>query len=201
MPDTYLGQAFLRFESSGGTDWLYAGAAYGLYVGDYAEIEGVNYDPDSNVLTLQNLDAPTLVLNANMMGNGFTVNLVGENRLARVLVWGYYYGGSITFTGNGSLTLNEDGDYDYGILLRSEESESCIMASPGVTLDVSGSTGAILVNASTAKKGLYYLSPLTLFGGIRSGARFLDNDGNETDVQNHTVNDIDGNPVKHIIIR
>lgn len=64
------------------------------------------YDISTNTLTLDNFTGE--VLEVNLMGNGFTINLIGENHLDELIMWGAGYGGSVTFTGTGSLTLNED---------------------------------------------------------------------------------------------
>ncbi|MBP0990515.1 MAG: hypothetical protein J5874_05010 [Oscillospiraceae bacterium] len=169
-----LDQEFIRFESGEANtqQWLYAGSAYGWQDenGNFLPvetewIEGAEYDRNTNVLTLTDFNGPCL--NVNMMGNGFTVKLVGENHLDAVLVWGYSYGGSIKFTGDGSLTVNESLQYDVGILLRAEYSQSAVMVDSGVKLNVYGKEAALFVEDTLDQKGLYYLYPLTMTGGKR----------------------------------
>ena len=55
-------------------------------------IEGCRYDPDTNTLYLEDFTGTNL--EANLMGNGFTISLSGENHLDSLTVWGWYYGGS-----------------------------------------------------------------------------------------------------------
>ena len=169
-----LNEEYVRLEPGEARDqqYLWAGSAYGLWDenGDWqavalSQVEGASYDRGSNVLTLTNFSGP--VLNVNMMGNGFTVKLVGENRLDAILVWGFSYGGSVTFTGDGSLTVNEDRRFEIGLELRAEYSQSAVMVEPGVSLDIYGAKAAVLVEDTYDEKGFYYLTPLTMTGGTR----------------------------------
>nr|MCR4727745.1 hypothetical protein [Lachnospiraceae bacterium] len=121
-------------------------------------IQGASYDPATNTLTLENFTGR--MIEANMMGNGFKIKLVGENHLDEIVVWGFGYGGSVTFTGDGSLTLYNPGGK--ALVLEAEDSESCIMIDKGVSLDIYGDYGAVWVSRTTAKKGLYYLEPLVM---------------------------------------
>lgn len=142
-------------------------ADHTIYQGDsngYSEVlDGLYYDRNNNVLTLSNCDISYLVV--NLMGNGFTINLVGDNRIGTMMVWGYEYGGSVSFTGLGSLTINEDGDYIVGLELQAENSSSCIMVDKDVTLDIYGATAAIMVYSTKCDKGLYILTPNWLTEG------------------------------------
>ena len=157
----------------------------GQYVPNHVT-EGPNarYDADSNTLTLENFTAS--VLDVNLMGNGFTIRLVGENRLDQLIVWGAGYGGSVTLTGSGSLTVNENGSAQdgVGIEINGEWSQSCLMIDRSVTLDVYGDP-AIMIGATTMIKAIYYRKPLRMTGGIRTAGEFLeylsteyDEDGN-----------------------
>lgn len=164
-----LNQEFVRIESEDVAVWIVAGDAYGIPV---TEPAGVSYDADTNTLTLENFTGG--VLNVNMMGNGFKLKLVGDNHLDGILVWGYYYGGSLTVIGPGSLTVNENRKMQIGIRLEAEASESCLIIDQTVErLEVFGgseavndgwqqTTAAILVKDTTLEKGIWYLSPLRL---------------------------------------
>lgn len=121
-------------------------------------IPGASYDLATNTLTLENFTGRQI--NVNMMGNGFKIKLVGDNYLEQILVWGFGYGGSVTFTGDGSLTLYNSGGK--ALVLEAEDSESCIMIDKGVSLDIYGDYGAVWVSRTTAAKGLYYLEPLVM---------------------------------------
>lgn len=119
---------------------------------------GLSYDESTNTLTLANYHGAGI--SANLLGNSFTVELIGENVLTQdFMVWGFYTGGSIRFTGDGSLTVNADNVSEIGLYLAGEYSESCIMIESGVTLDIYGKTYAVLVENSNADKGIYLISP------------------------------------------
>lgn len=121
-------------------------------------IPGASYDEATNTLTLTNFTGD--YLNANLMGNGFKLKLVGDNNLKGIVVWGFMYGGSITVTGDGTLTI-EHRDVP-GIRLECENSDSCLMIDKDVRLVVEGTGPHILVTDSTHEKGIYYLKPLTV---------------------------------------
>ena len=77
--------------------------------------EGVAYDKATNTLTLTNFTDP-MMLNVVSMGDDFKIKLVGTNKLDHIyLSDGQENGCSVTFTGTGSLTLNEDGNADFAL--------------------------------------------------------------------------------------
>ena len=119
--------------------------------------QGISYDPATNTLTLNNYIGGGI--SVNMMGNGLTVELIGMNILTQdFMVWGFYTGGSIRFTGTGSLSINSTLATSYGLELICENSLSCLMIDPGVTLDIYGEEGAVIAESTSAEKGFYYLS-------------------------------------------
>ena len=148
------------------------------------DVPGASYDEATNTLTLENCTAD--VLDVNLMGNGFTVNLIGENRIGFILVYGYYYGGSITFTGTGSLVVNEDKTNDFGLMIDAEISESVLMVDKGVDLEFYGSKYAIVIARTTMEQAIWFLGNETLMsGGVRQNGPVLqynlpvfDEDGN-----------------------
>lgn len=193
MENVVLNEEFIFLEntSGGGSYCLAAGSAYTNTVDT---VPGASYDAASNTLTLRGYTGGGL-LNVNLMGNGFTVRLEGENRLDGVLVWGFFYGGSLTFTGDGSLTVTGSGR-EAGILLQAENSQTCLMVDGGVTLDISGETMAVLVQGSSMDQGVYYLRPVRLGGGVRAaGAEDPDNPG----FRDFTILDDSGAPAKHVV--
>ncbi len=123
-------------------------------------IPGASYDEATNTLTLTNFTGD--YLNANLMGNGFKLKLVGDNNLKGIVVWGFMYGGSLTITGDGTLTINSS--HSPGIRLECENSPSCLMIDSNVTLKINSGTGPIKVLDSTLDKGIYYLKPLEVIG-------------------------------------
>ena len=119
---------------------------------------GISYDRSTNTLTLNNYHGAGI--SANMMGNSFTVELIGENVLTQdFMIWGFYTAGSVHFTGTGSLSINTDLVSPIGLDLECEFSESCIMIDESVTLDIYGSTYALVVNGTITDKGVYLISP------------------------------------------
>ena len=178
-------EEYIRFLDPGESVWTYlemgsALAAYGSYDGSgefvpnqVSTVPNARYDQASNTLTLENFTAS--VLDVNLMGNGFTIRLVGENHLDQLVVWGAYYGGSVTLTGSGSLTVNESGGAPggIGVKLNAEGSQSCLMIDKGVTLDVYGDS-AIVISATTMDKAIYYLKPLRMTGGTRASGEFVE---------------------------
>lgn len=158
--------------------------------------DDIYYDRNWNQLTLNNFHAS--VLNINMMGNGFRIELRGDCQIDHLLIWGFHYGGSVTFVGNGVLTVNKDNLYDIGIYLKAECSESCIMVSPGVSLTSYGSYAAVFVEDTSAEKGLYYLKPLTLSGGTRKSIIY---DGDGSIYKDYSVFDDEDKYAKYISIR
>lgn len=70
-------------------------------------MEGVTYDLATNTLTLENVNN-NMCLEANKMGDDFKIKLVGENSIALLCAYGDEYGGSITITGDGKLTIDTD---------------------------------------------------------------------------------------------
>lgn len=168
-------------------------------------VPGISYDAATNTLTLDNYSGP--VLNINLMGNSFTLRLIGDNYLEHILVWGFYYGGSLTITGDGSLTVNQNYNYATGIELNAEFSETCLMVDSGVRLDVYGSVMSILVRTTTMEKAIYYLKPLTLTGGVRAGGDFaVVQDGlyasDFGDFQDYTIiEETSQEPSRHVVFQ
>ena len=205
-----LNEDFICIQSSSEDLYLHAGSAWGYYDenGDWHTapidtIEGIHYDPESNTLTLDNYNGP--VLNVNLMGNSFTIRLIGDNSLDRLFVWGFHYGGSVKITGTGSLTVNRDMQFDTGIELLAEFSETCLMLDKDIHLEASGKEMAIIVHATNMKKAIYYLKPLTLSGGVRRGGDYVMQMHNQYssafgDFHDYTiVTDEAGTPSKFVI--
>ncbi len=147
---------------------LVAGTIYtdsGIVPGN---IPGAEYDKATNTLTLTDYKGSSI--DANLMGNGFTIKLVGDSSLDFVQAWGAMYGGSITFTGDGTLKINESVNSVSGLVLNCENSPSCIMIDRNVTLEVYGSKGnpAISISDSTLDETVVYLKPIEVTGDISS---------------------------------
>ena len=138
-------------------------------------VPGVTYDQASNTLTLEDYEGP--VLNVNMMGNGFRIRLIGENRLDGIVTWGFYSGGSVLLTGDGALTVNAGQQNPYGIRMEAEYSQTCLMIDRDVRLEVFGSSAAVMIRqALQFDSGLIYcLNPNWVYGGYPAVGRLNEN--------------------------
>ena len=71
-------------------------------------VSGAVYDASSNTLTLTGLVLPGSVLETSMMGDDFKIRLKKKNTLGQVRILSEHnYGGSVIFTGSGTLTVNK----------------------------------------------------------------------------------------------
>ncbi|MBO4327692.1 MAG: hypothetical protein J5950_10510 [Clostridia bacterium] len=147
---------------------------YYLVMGDAwrgsGEIAGqrsdIFYDRSTNVLTLNGFKGTAI--DANLMGNGLTIELIGENHLnGSITIWGAMYGGSIRFTGNGSLVVNESRSSQTGIIIQAEWSKSCLMVDGSVTLEIYGTEGSPAVDIlyTYLETVVYMSSNIKLDGG------------------------------------
>ena len=134
--------------------------------------KGLSYDPDTNTVTLTDFQKEDgdIGLEANLMGNNFTIVVNGECRLSWIKIWGWYFGGSLTITGDGTLTVNGEKTRGVGIYLYSEYSPSALMIDRNVTVDVYANpeitnSAAVYVYATTDPAGIYWLRPQEMSGG------------------------------------
>ena len=142
-----------------------------------SDVPGAVYDRETNVLTLTNCNLESL--DVNLMGNGFTIELVGENHIGFISIWGYFYGGSVTFTGDGTLSVNEDRKFDIGLELLAEYSYSALMVKPHVELEIYGGSLAVYISSTKFEHAIYFLKDHTLLGGgVRESEEELADDGN-----------------------
>jgi len=129
---------------------LYAGdlqAELGAVVG---EVDGAKYDLKTNTLTLTN--ANLYLISSNVMGDDFKIKLVGDNTVFAINSWGYYYGGSINFTGKGTLTLTGNST---PLLIIGEGSDSTLNFNDSVSVKVvNGGATPVAVMSSTGKKAI-----------------------------------------------
>ncbi|MBP5303371.1 MAG: hypothetical protein J6Z00_00535 [Clostridia bacterium] len=117
-------------------DYLY------IYSGDSDDelsvFEGITYSKETNTLTLNNALYPTCFIEAWQMGRDFTIQVIGENALSAITVWGDGYNGSLTINGTGSLSINEtqqtgtapiyvDGDYSESSLIISDTTDLSVI--------------------------------------------------------------------------
>ena len=167
-----------------GTDkYLISGDDWVDGVNESSDIPGVSYDTRTNTLTLDNCTISRLVV--NLMGNGFKINLVGDNHVGTILAWGFYYGGSVTLTGTGTLTVNEDRANNIGLFLNAELSDTALMIERGINVDIYGTDAAVVIGRTTLETSVYYHSGTVLSGGEFVNGAFLTHE--------HILMDEDGN--------
>ncbi|MBR4767492.1 MAG: hypothetical protein IK088_00785, partial [Lachnospiraceae bacterium] len=183
----------------GSEEYLVVDSTY-LHAGTYytsngvvpKNLPGAVYDKASNTLTLENFHGS--FIDANLMGNGFKVKLVGSNSLDTIKMWGAMYGGSITFTGDGSITLNQELKYDSGLYLECENSPSAVLIDREATVEVYGEA-AVMIHATQLETAVYTLNPIVMTGGRYADGEFVKYRVNVTDSAGNIVFDEDGNPV------
>lgn len=189
-------EEYVRFARDGDTAYSYLvkGGAWDKYdsAGQIVDDSAAVYDKKTNTLTLRNFTAS--VLDVNLMGNGFTIELVGDNTISGIQIWGAMYGGSLTFTGDGSLTVTG------GLLLNCEASESCLIVKNGVTLDISGDSFAVMVSDSAMDDSAIYVSKyLEVSGG--ENKLYTTNEYSGITYYSYSFLDESGEPSTHVIIK
>ncbi|MBO4338634.1 MAG: hypothetical protein J5877_01780 [Clostridia bacterium] len=126
---------------------------------DVDPVEGATYDLATNTLTLSDYNMP-YSLGISSMGDDFKIELVGENSLDNISISDSQGNGcSVTFTGEGSLTVNENRNADFAISVN-----ACGLSRPTVTFDEN-------VNVT-----LYALDGTS--GGVACVEKALDSDAN-----------------------
>ena len=128
---------------------------YEIFLGGDAyngNIEGVTYDLESNTLTLENVKQPKGELSAHVMGDDFTIEVLGDCELGMIDISGdeyegsdgapYYWGGSLNLVGSGKLTVGSEAclseDNPWGLTLWGEGCESVLNIDKHVSLKAYG---------------------------------------------------------------
>ena len=118
-------------------------------------VKNISYDKKTNTLTLNGYQEAEKKIVANEMGDDFKVKVVGNNQIQGIAVWGYFYGGSLTLEGNGSLEINKNRVQGEPIFLMAEEANAQFKVKQGVTLKVYRDNkypSSIVVSYSAAAK-------------------------------------------------
>ena len=128
---------------------------------------GMRYDLSTNTLTLDNYNGAGYWIQTNMMGSDFTVELIGSNTLDGMDLYGYAWGCGLTFTGSGTLTVNESRGRSYGLALYGEGAEPTLHVSRESTVTVySAAEGhPIFLEGSSSLS----TSPITYDGQLSGG--------------------------------
>ena len=196
--DVYGPEYFIRIQETQNSDFIYlkAGEAWRGTFDDAVEttIDGAWYDEATNTLTLSNFEAS--MLDVNLMGNGFTIRLIGNNYIDFLQVWGFQYGGSLTLTGEGSLVVNDHyARSDGGLIMWAEGSETCLMIENGVTLECYGSTAFVIYQ--TTMEDAFYLGAKEELSGGTEGYDGWTTEPFGYDVHNYTILGGDGQPASY----
>lgn len=194
-------EEYVRIIETGNSDYTFLemGGVWGTMTGEDGRpysvkpIDGAEYDMTTNTLTLTNFTGEAI--DVNLMGNGFTIRLEGENHLQNITVWGAMYGGSLTITGPGSLTVDA-GENGAALVLNAEASGSCIMIDRDATVELYGAC-AIFVGDTTLEKGLWYLMPIDMTGGSMA----LAGEAEDGSYRSFISVDENGEPAKHVSFR
>ena len=111
---------------------------------------GAVYDEMTNTLTLTDFKG-SYMLRTNLMGDDFTLCVKGECALSAIVVYGGgeiqpKWGGSLTITGDGTLTVNGNKQQESGVIFYPQSEETAqFTVDPQVTLNVYGSRTAVEV--------------------------------------------------------
>ena len=191
-------EEYIRMALTGDTAYRYLqiGSVWESMGDSLGTVPGASYDASSNTLTLT--DCTAECLDVNLMGNGFTVKLVGQNRIGYITMWGAGYAGSVTFTGSGTLIINEQRKEIVGLTVNGESSESAVLVDRGVTVDIYGSP-AILIGRTTMEKAIWFKKGMKLSGGTRSAGEFFTYTRTVTDENGNVVFGDDGYPLEERI--
>lgn len=154
-PEEYI----LIANADGSSSFLVSGSGIG---GTIMDVPGAVYDAATNTLTLTNCNL--YMMEVNLMGNSFTINLVGDNHVGQIKMWGAMYAGSLTLTGTGTLTLNEDRSFPIGLIMNAEASTSALLVDRGIKVDVYGDV-AVIVGATSLDQGIYCRTGVEMTGG------------------------------------
>ena len=142
-PDNMAFMYFYEAKENGETKLVYSQAGETLN-----EMQGAVYDKATNTLTLSNLNTEML-LTINAMGDDFKIKLVGNNTVGHIVIWGWYWGGTLAFTGNGTLTVNPNKIYDNAIVIQAEQTAAALKVGEEVTLNLYAKGDVAVINQTT----------------------------------------------------
>ena len=163
----YEHNGIIAFEPPGqnAQRWIYVDTFSPIYVDDptydYLEtFEGVTYDEATNTLTLNNCDVVNI--ETVLMGDDFTIELVGDNYVDELIV----NASNVTFTGTGSLTVYAAHS---GLRLEAQNRPHFIRIEHGVTMKLVSSYSAIRIHASTAEQPFILADGVSISDTLAAG--------------------------------
>lgn len=147
--DTVYYQAYLRaYAPDSKGVYFTEGSMYSIFTQNTVQKSGlskVSYDLATNTLTLNNTAGTPegkLDIVANMMGDDFKIKVIGNCEAAAITLWGCGYGANLTIIGSGTLTVNKNKDFDYGIFVYSEGTKPLITFGEAVKVNLYGKIAA-----------------------------------------------------------
>lgn len=114
----------------------------------YDSINGVSYNKASNTLSLNNFNSAD-VIETNVMGDDFKINVTGSCSVGQIRICGDHYGGGLTIDGSGTLTVNQSKRYDNAIVLYAEESNSALSFGENVNVNLYAKADAVYIEATS----------------------------------------------------
>lgn len=124
--------AYLDIENDGTTYHYY----FGLTGPGAEKLPGIDYDYASNTLVMNNANYPFARIEMSEMGSDFEIAVFGNNTISSINSFADKYCGSITISGNGTLTL---GNADGGIMIEGNNSPSTLTIDKATKVISSGS--------------------------------------------------------------
>lgn len=104
--------------------------------GDADKVSGVTYDKATNTLTLKNYKQSMAELSLKDMGDDFTIKVLGTNEIGCINSQTEKWGGSIRFTGTGTLTVNQKFHATNAIYVYGRGIHTDVTSESGVTLNL-----------------------------------------------------------------
>lgn len=111
-------------------------------------IEGASYDLESNTLTLKDFNHPEFTLGLTDMGDDFKLNIEGECVLYGISVSTDDYGGSLTVTGTGLLTVNPDKQDETAVRFLAEGADSTLRVEDTVSVKFLSCVWAVTISGT-----------------------------------------------------
>lgn len=106
-------------------------------------IEGAEYDVETNTLTLTDFNHPEFSLSIADMGDDFKLNIQGECVLQNIIVNTETYGGSLTVTGTGLLTVNPERSDETAVRLWADGADATLHIDDTVSVKFLSSWNAV----------------------------------------------------------
>lgn len=103
---------------------------------EFDKVSGVTYDKKTNTLTLKNYKNSNAMLYLNDVGDDFSIKVSGTNEVKGIRCSTSKYGGSIRFTGTGTLTVNKNREEWDAIWVYGRAISTAVKVDSGVILKV-----------------------------------------------------------------